>query len=112
MKILLFVSSHCPHCPKAEAVVKKVVPKYYERGLKFDKIRIKTGRGKDLSKRFNVMAMPTILILDDEENEIKRIVGAPTELSLKNEIEKALGLERSFFSKVKYFLDFLVKKNQ
>ena len=112
MKVLLFVSSQCPHCPKAEAVVKKVVPKYYERGLKFDKIRIKSKRGKDISKRFDVMAMPTILILDDEEKEVKRIVGAPTELSLKNEIEKALGVEKSFSSKVKDFLDFMIKKNQ
>jgi len=49
MKILLFVSSHCPHCPAAEQIVKKVVPDYYDHGLSLKKIRIKTKEGKLVS---------------------------------------------------------------
>ena len=58
MKLLLFVSSSCPHCPKAEAVVKRVVPDYE---IEFEKIRVKTDEGKQLSAGFNVMSLPTIL---------------------------------------------------
>ena len=99
MKILLFVSSHCPHCPNAERIVKKIAPKYYNYGLIFKKIRVKTSEGKELSLRHNVKSMPTILMFDDSGNEIERIVGVPSENNLKNIIEKKLGLKKSFFSK-------------
>lgn len=100
MKILLFVSSRCPHCPRAEAVVKKVAPEYYEQGVRFEKIRIKTGKGKQLSRRFNIRSMPTILILNDDEVEIQRIVGVPTEDNLKNKIEKDLGLKKPLLARI------------
>lgn len=99
MRILLFVSSHCPHCPRAEAVAKKVVPEYHEHGVEFEKIRIKTGRGKQLSKRFNIKSTPTILMLNDGI-EVQRIVGVPSENNLKNKIENELGLKRSFLARI------------
>jgi len=105
MKILLFVSSRCPHCPKAESVVKTVVPKYYEHGVKFEKIRIKTSEGKRLSREFNIMSTPTVLMLDGNGAEIQRIAGVPSENNLKNKIENELGLKKSFlggiFRKIK-----------
>lgn len=100
MKILLFVSPRCSHCPNAERIVKRIVPEYSDHGVTFEKIRVKTDRGKELSSRFNIMALPTILILDKTGNETKRIVGAPSENSLRNEIEKGLGLRKSFFDRI------------
>lgn len=100
MKILLFVSSHCPHCPRAEVVVKNVAPGYHEHGVRFEKIRIKTGKGKQLSKRFNIRSMPTILILNDDEVEVQRIVGVPTENNLKNKIERELGLKKPLLTRI------------
>ena len=100
MRMLLFVSSHCLHCPRAELVVSKVIPQYYEHGLKFKKVRTKTGEGEELSAKYYVMSTPTILMLDDDWNEIQRIVGVPSEDSLKNKIEKQLGLKKSFFNKI------------
>ncbi len=100
MKILLFVSSRCPHCPSAESIVKKLAPEYYEHGLRFEKIRVKTGEGKRLAASFGVMSMPAILILDDDGNEIHRIVGVPSESGLKNKIESGLGLKKSFLDRV------------
>ncbi len=99
MKILVFVSSHCPHCPNAEKVAEKIAPEYSEYGLSFRKVRMKTSEGKELASKYNIMAMPTILLLDDENNEIQRIVGAPSEESLRSKIEKSLGLKHSFFSR-------------
>lgn len=100
MKILLFVSSHCSYCPDAERIVKRIVPEYSNYGITLEKIRIKTGRGKELSSKFNIMATPTILILGERGDETKRIVGVPGENSLRNEIEKELGLRKSFFDRI------------
>ena len=100
MKILLFVSSQCSHCPNALAVVNKVVPRYYDHGVSYRKIRMKTSEGKELSSEYGVMSVPSILIFDDDGSEIKRIVGAPGEGHLRNVIEKALGLKKSFWSKI------------
>jgi len=99
MKLLIFVSSNCPHCPNAEKVVEKIAPKYYNYGLCFKKIRMKTSEGKELASKYNIMAVPTVLFLDDKNNEIQRIVGSPSEDFLRNKIEKSLGLKKSFFSR-------------
>jgi len=100
MKVLLFVSSHCPHCPAAEQILKKVVPDYYDHGLSLKKIRMKTKEGKKRSLEYNVRAIPTTLILDDNGNEIKRMVGVMSEDSLRASIEKLLGLRKSFLSRI------------
>ncbi len=100
MKILLFMSSHCPHCPGAETVARKVAPEYYKHGVELKKIRMKTSDGKQLSRQFNIMSTPTILMLDNNETEIQRIVGEQSESSLKNKIEEGLGLKKSLFSKI------------
>jgi len=99
MKLLIFVSSNCPHCPNAEKVVEKIAPEYYNHGLCFKKIRMKTSEGKELASKYNIMAVPTILFLDDKNNEIQRIVGSPSEDFLRNKIEKSLSLKKSFFSR-------------
>lgn len=100
MEILLFVSSHCSHCPKAEAVVKRVLPEYREYGVTLKKIRTKTPEGKELCSKFGIMGLPTILILSENGNEIKRITGAPDTDRLRDEIENGLGLKKSLFSRI------------
>ena len=100
MRMLLFVSSHCPHCPKAESVAKGVAPEYYNYGMRFEKIRLKTEEGKRLSRELNIMSTPTILMLDDNGVETERIVGIPSETSLKNKIESRLGLKKTLLSRI------------
>ena len=100
MKLLLFVSPGCPHCPDAERVAKKISPEYYHNGLAYKKIRTRTSEGKELSKNYNIRGVPTIILADDEGNELKRIVGAPSENVLRSEIEKHLGLRKSLFKKL------------
>lgn len=95
MELLVFVSPNCAHCPKAEKAVREVAPDYPE--ISHEKIRMKTREGKDLSSRYHVMATPTILFLDEDNNEVDRIVGAPSENALRKKIEKLLGLRKSFF---------------
>jgi len=99
MKLLLFVSSHCPHCPKAERVAGRCAPAYYEHGLSYMKIRTKTSEGKELCSKYGIMGTPAILLVDDDWNEVKRVVGVPSENNLKSDIDKLLGLKKSFFSR-------------
>ena len=100
MKILLFVSSQCPHCPVAERIVKKVVPEYYDYGLSLNRIRLQTKEGKRRSFEYNVRAIPTTLILDDNGKVLKRMVGAMSENHLRAAIEKLLGLRKSVLSRI------------
>ena len=100
MKILLFVSSQCPHCPVAERIVKKVVPEYYDYGLSLNRIRLQTKEGKRRSFEYNVRAIPTTLILDDNGKVLKRMVGAMSENHLRASIEKLLGLRKSVLSRI------------
>lgn len=100
MKILVFVSSNCPHCPKAEQAVKKLAPHYSEHGLSYKKVRTKTSEGQELASRYGIRGLPTILFVDGEGKEMGRKTGAPDEDKLRNDIEKMLGLKESFFSKI------------
>ena len=100
MKILLFVSSQCPHCPAAEAIVNRVVPDYSGYGLSLNKIRMKTKAGKKRSSMYHVRAIPTTLILDDNGHELKRMVGVMREDTLRASIEKLLGLRESVLSRI------------
>jgi len=98
VEILIFVSSHCPHCPKAVAIVKKSISKYAEHKIIYRKIRAKTAEGKILSNNYSITAYPTVILLDDNKNEIKRIVGIPNSGSLDSSIEKILGLKKHFLA--------------
>lgn len=100
MKMLLFVSSKCPVCPRAERIAKKLSREYSNKGLELNKVRLKTSEGKSLADEFNIRATPTIILLDGDENEWKRIVGVPDEGSLRGQIEKGLGLKKGFMQKL------------
>ena len=101
MKILVFSSSHCPHCPAAVKVAKEVISQYREHKIGFEKIRTTTRNGKRLAKSYGVSALPTLILFDDEGNESKRITGAPKHSSLKSDIEKILGIKKkSFFDRI------------
>jgi len=100
LKLYLFVSPGCIHCPKAEKIVRKIAPEYYDKGLVYKKIRTKTPEGKQLSLKYNVMGTPTMIFLDSSMNELKRIVGVPGEGSFRSSVEKLLGLRKSFFERL------------
>ena len=99
-EILLFGSSNCPHCPKAASVARRIIPEFRDQNLYYEKIRVKTQQGKDLSARYAVNAFPTMLLFDNEGNIKYKITGVPSKDSLRSKIEKLLGLKKSFFSKL------------
>jgi len=100
MKILVFVGSHCPHCPVAVKAVKDVLGEYRKYKIKFEKIRTKTPNGKKLATSYGISAVPTVIMLDDNRNELKRITGAPKKDFLRSDVEEALGIKKSFFDRI------------
>ena len=99
--VLTFVSSTCPHCPNAVRVAEQVEKELGGREeIKFRKIRVKTGEGKELSSRFLVKSLPTLILLNDGGEEVERMVGAPDKQKLKNAVLKAAGLKKPFFSSI------------
>ena len=100
MQILVFVSSHCPHCPKAVNSVGNLAPQYAEYGVTYRKIRAKTSEAKELSIKYNITVYPTILFLNDNKEILYTIKGAPSEDSLRKKIEQLLGLKKSFLNKI------------
>ncbi|MCD6414584.1 MAG: thioredoxin family protein [Candidatus Diapherotrites archaeon] len=100
MKLLLFTSSHCPHCPKAVKMAKRILPEFKGKDVDYRKIRMKTSEGKRLADEYDVNATPTILAFDGSGKLIKKIVGVPNEGELRNAIKKGLGEKTSFLSKL------------
>ena len=99
-EILLFTSSNCPHCPKAASVARKIIPEFKDQNLYYEKIRLKTQQGKELSARYAINAFPTMLLFDDDKNIKYKITGVPSKDSLRNKINKLLGLKKSFLDKI------------
>ena len=100
MKMILFVSSGCPACPRGEKIAKRVSRDYAEKGLVFQKVRLKTKEGKVLADKFNIRTTPTIVLLDENGEETKRFVGVPEEEGLRDKVEQALGLRKSLIWKL------------
>jgi len=100
MEILVFVSSHCPHCPKAVAIVKKVACQYSNHNLEYRKIRANTPEAKDISPNYNITAYPTTVFLNDDKEFLYKVTGVPSEENLKKKIDQFLGLKKSFWNKI------------
>ena len=94
---MVFVSPHCPHCPKAAAMVARVAPQY--EGVRHEKIRVKTDKGKRLSVLYGINVYPTTLIFNDAGKLKHKISGVPDEGAFKDKIERLLGSKKSFFGR-------------
>lgn len=74
MILKLFTQPSCPRCPAAKAVVKQI-----EHKVKVEQYDIKTEDGLAEALEYNVMATPSIVILDHEKNVLGEFLGqAPT----------------------------------
>jgi len=100
MRLVLFVSSNCPACPRGEKIAKRISKEYAESGLVFQKARLKTKEGRNLADEFGIRATPTIVLLNEKEEETKRFVGVPNEGILRKEVEKALGIRKNLIQRI------------
>lgn len=65
----------------------KTVGDYFNEKFISIKIDMEKGEGKDLMKRYQVTAFPTLLLLDPQGNEVKRMMGAMDSAKLLNQVK-------------------------
>ena len=83
MILKLFTQPSCPRCPAAKAVVKQI-----EHKVKVESYDIKTADGLAVALEYNVMATPSIVIVDHENNVLGEFLGQAPTVDELNEIIK------------------------
>lgn len=83
VKIEVFTSPMCPHCPAAKRVVEEVVSEMNEANIEVEHVDVM--KEPERAANYGIMAVPTIVI----DGEVK-FVGAPTKEALKDELAKYL----------------------
>ncbi|WP_421077607.1 MJ0307 family thioredoxin [Methanothermococcus sp. Ax23] len=81
VKIEVFTSPMCPHCPAAKRVVEEVASGM--EGVEIEHVDVM--KEPERAANYGIMAVPTIVI----DGEVK-FVGAPTKEALKDELAKYL----------------------
>ena len=79
VKIEVFTSPMCPHCPAAKRVVEEVVSEM--EGVEVEHVDVM--KEPERAANYGIMAVPTIVI----DGEVA-FVGAPTKEALKDELAK------------------------
>jgi small redox-active disulfide protein 1 len=79
VKIEVFTSPMCPHCPAAKRVVEEVVSEM--EGVEVEHVDVM--KEPERAANYGIMAVPTIVI----DGEVA-FVGAPTKEALKDKLSK------------------------
>jgi len=80
MKLLKFSANWCNPCKIIDAQMKRVFPL-----LEIQKVDIDIER--ELTKQYNIRSIPTVVLLDDQNVEIKRFTGSISDAKLKEFFE-------------------------
>ncbi len=81
VKIELFTSPMCPHCPAAKRVVEEVIKEFPDVEVEY----INVMENPQKAMEYGIMAVPTIVINGEIE-----FIGAPTKEALIEAIKKRL----------------------
>ena len=79
MNILKFFGSWCNPC-------KALSKNLEDAGIEHKSIDI--DENEELTEKYNVMSVPTIVILDEDDNEVGRFIGSRTKEQLLKELNK------------------------
>ena len=79
MKVLDFYADWCNPCKAFAPVLDKVLE---EKKLNLTKINVEEDTD-DLSAKYNVRNIPTVIVVNDNDVEIKRFSGTKTEVDLR-----------------------------
>jgi thiol-disulfide isomerase/thioredoxin len=75
VKVILLTTLSCPYCPLAEKVWRELKKKY---DFEFEVVDAMTPKGKELVKKFNIMAVPTTIIRYNSGKEEIGFIGVPS----------------------------------
>lgn len=79
MKVLDFYADWCNPCKALAPNLDKIIS---EKNLKLEKINIEEDTA-DLSLKYNVRNIPTVVVIDDNDTEVKRFSGMKQESDLR-----------------------------
>jgi len=94
LKIEVFTSKRCPHCPHAVAATKKLLkenPILKDR-IRWDEVSTSTPNGSRKAKRYGIMSVPTI-ILTNKQGDVRGIKGIPSQSEYLKYVYLMLGEE-------------------
>ena len=86
MKVLDFYADWCNPCKALAPVLDKVLE---EKKLNLVKINVEEDTD-DLSAKYNVRNIPTVIVVDDNDVEVKRFSGTKTETDLNKFFDELL----------------------
>ena len=72
MKLLFFTASYCSACKALKPIVEKEAP---TKGYELKYVDTNTDEGAIMVDDFNIRNLPTLILVDEQGNEIKRAVG-------------------------------------
>jgi thioredoxin 1 len=78
---IFFTSNMCPACQKMAPTIKKLI----EEGYKIEVVNIRDDTNR--AKQFKIYSIPVLVILENQI-EIKRFVGIVSETEIRNILEK------------------------
>lgn len=89
--LYIFTSTMCMDCQKMKKVIKEIEPNYHDR-INFIQINAtdKNRKVQEYIKRYGVTLVPTIVVLDRNNNKINKIEGYIEQEKLIKEIEDAI----------------------
>lgn len=79
MNILKFFGSWCNPC-------KDLSKNLEDAGIEHKSIDV--DENEELTEKYNVMSVPTIVVLDEDDNEVGRFIGSRTKEQLLKELKK------------------------
>ena len=78
MKLKIFTKPDCPNCPAAKILGKKLETQ----GAKVDWFDLSEDKGLSEAVYFDVLSTPTLIVIDDKDNEIKSWRGEVPQMDL------------------------------
>lgn len=75
MKLIKVFATWCGPCKALDKLLR-------ENNIKYESIDIDSLDGEGISMKYNVSELPTLLLLDDNENLIRKNIGVPTQQEL------------------------------
>lgn len=85
IKVLKFSASWCMPCKKLRDTINKVKTDFENKQLEIENIDIDDN--PDKARKHQIKSLPTLIFMDDNGNEIKRLIGLFNENTIRKEFE-------------------------
>lgn len=88
-KIIKFTSNLCGECQRMDVVINEVYPKYKENiELISIPVQVQNEYNKDMISKYQVNLVPTIILLNKNQNMVKRIEGYVNSATFENYLKE------------------------